>query len=551
MGPFVFIIMVISTSISHHPSIHPHTSPSTLHAYTPNKIHFLQILQLSTALTITTIHTHTHTQLLPTDEHLPPSPPLSSEWAPTHRSLLSIPLLSALHSPAPREKKIRSQVLQLFKIQQETESELLKIQQVALCVSMSGSSMRRTNGYERVQQVDVEGGAGNSTQGSSSNTHLDEKVTGNGMGMNGSSGSNAHENGMGGGEKDAAAAAAAAAGAAGSISSIIGKYEPAVAGACYCGASMSMVLVNKHVLNSFGYSCTNSILLLQNIVSVLFVVLGNVLGLVRTEPMRMDIVTAWVPVNAIFVGMIWTGFFSLKHLGVPMVTVLKNFTNVIIIFGDKFIFGREHSAGVWFTIALLFASVICGGTTDLGFSLVGYTWQFLNCCFTAAYSLTLRGVMDKVKKLVKNPRGLDEFSMVLYNNLLSIPFVVVLMIQNGEVPRFLTEAREQPPSFFVAAGISGVVGFGISIASLWFLSRTSATTYSITGSLNKIPTVVFGYLFFATQTSFWNLLSVAFGLGAGLCFTAAKIKESQQAKVQQQLQQQQQQQADGKLVSRA
>ena len=443
-------------------------------------------------------------------------------------------------------------MLQLFKIQQETESELLKIQQVALCVSMSGSSsMRRTNGYERVQQVDVEGGAGNSTQGSSSNTHLDEKVTGNGMGMNGSSGSNAHENGMGGGEKDAAAAAAAAAGAAGSISSIIGKYEPAVAGACYCGASMSMVLVNKHVLNSFGYSCTNSILLLQNIVSVLFVVLGNVLGLVRTEPMRMDIVTAWVPVNAIFVGMIWTGFFSLKHLGVPMVTVLKNFTNVIIIFGDKFIFGREHSAGVWFTIALLFASVICGGTTDLGFSLVGYTWQFLNCCFTAAYSLTLRGVMDKVKKLVKNPRGLDEFSMVLYNNLLSIPFVVVLMIQNGEVPRFLTEAREQPPSFFVAAGISGVVGFGISIASLWFLSRTSATTYSITGSLNKIPTVVFGYLFFATQTSFWNLLSVAFGLGAGLCFTAAKIKESQQAKVQQQLQQQQQQQADGKLVSRA
>lgn len=332
-----------------------------------------------------------------------------------------------------------------------------------------------------------------------------------------------------------------------SVTAIVTRYEPLVAGVCYCGASMSMVLVNKHVLNSFGYTCTNSILLLQNVVSVLFVVVGSMLGLVRTEPLRMDIVTTWVPVNAIFVGMIWTGFFSLKHLGVPMVTVLKNFTNVIIIFGDKFIFGREHSAGVWFTIALLFASVVCGGSTDLGFSLVGYTWQFLNCCFTAAYSLTLRGVMDKVKKLVKNPRGLDEFSMVLYNNLLSIPFVVVLMLQNREVPRFIAEASEQPPAFFVAAGISGVVGFGISIASLWFLSRTSATTYSITGSLNKIPTVVFGYIFFATQTSFWNLLSVAFGLCAGLCFTAAKIKETQQAK----LMQQQQQQADGKLVGRA
>ena len=57
------------------------------------------------------------------------------------------------------------------------------------------------------------------------------------------------------------------------LSWIIGKYEPVVAGVCYCGASMSMVLVNKHVLNNFGYPCTNSILLLQNVVSVLFVVL--------------------------------------------------------------------------------------------------------------------------------------------------------------------------------------------------------------------------------------------------------------------------------------
>ena len=326
-----------------------------------------------------------------------------------------------------------------------------------------------------------------------------------------------------------------------SLRSIVSAYEPVVAGLCYCGASMSMVLMNKHVLSSFDYSCTNSILLLQNVVSVLFVVLGNAFGLMKTEQMRMDIVRTWLPVNAIFVGMIWTGFFSLKYLGVPMVTVLKNFTNVIIILGDKFIFGKVHSQGVWFTILLLFASVVCGGSTDVAFSLVGYTWQFLNCCFTAAYSLTLRGVMDKVKKLVKNPRGLDEFSMVLYNNVLSIPFVVVLMVTDGEVPKFAYELRQQTTMFFIAAGLSGVLGFAISIASLWFLSRTSATTFSITGSLNKIPTVIFGYFFFATVTSFWNLLSVAFGLGAGLCFTAAKLKEAQQAKLLQQ-----QQAADGK-----
>lgn len=319
-----------------------------------------------------------------------------------------------------------------------------------------------------------------------------------------------------------------------SLQTLFSSYEPVCAGCLYCIMSMSMVLMNKHVLSNFEYSCTNSILLLQNIVSVLFVVLGNITNLIQTEPMRMDIVKLWLPVNLIFVGMIWTGFFSLKYLGVAMVTVLKNFTNVIIVFGDKFLFGREHTSGVWLTIVLLFASVICGGSTDVQFSVVGYTWQFLNCCFTASYSLFLRGVMDNVKLIVKNPRGLDEFSMVLYNNILSIPFVLLLMLQGGEIPKVFEEIQRQPVAFYIVAGLSGVLGFGISIASLWYLSRTSATTYSITGSLNKIPTVIFGYLFFATETSVWNLLSVAFGLGAGLMFTYAKIQESQQMKCQQQ-----------------
>ena len=41
----------------------------------------------------------------------------------------------------------------------------------------------------------------------------------------------------------------------------------------------------------------------------------------------------WFPVNIVFVGMIWSSFLALKNLGVPMVTVLKNLTNLITISG--------------------------------------------------------------------------------------------------------------------------------------------------------------------------------------------------------------------------
>ena len=59
--------------------------------------------------------------------------------------------------------------------------------------------------------------------------------------------------------------------------------------------------------------------------------------------------------------------------------------------------------------------------------LQGYLWQLVNCLFTAGYSLYLRGTMDRVVALTVNKTKLDEFSMVFYNNLLSLPLIGGLM----------------------------------------------------------------------------------------------------------------------------
>ena len=55
------------------------------------------------------------------------------------------------------------------------------------------------------------------------------------------------------------------------------------------------------------------------------------------------IAQVWIPVNVIFVGMIWTSFFALKNLGVPMATVLKNLTNLFTIGGDYLLYGKVRS----------------------------------------------------------------------------------------------------------------------------------------------------------------------------------------------------------------
>ena len=51
-----------------------------------------------------------------------------------------------------------------------------------------------------------------------------------------------------------------------------------------------------------------------------------------------------------------------------------------------------------------------------------------------------------------------------------------------------------------------MLGFAISFASLWFLSKSTPTTYSLVGSLNKIPISIIGLVIFKTPTSVNNLL---------------------------------------------
>lgn len=260
-----------------------------------------------------------------------------------------------------------------------------------------------------------------------------------------------------------------------------------VAGFFYVIASMSMVLTNKHALSSFEFRCPNALLLFQCIVAVSLVKISSLLGYCQLEPISWKIVKVWFPVNLVFVGMIWTSFYALQNMGVAMVTVLKNLTNIITICGDYVFFGRTYPLALWGSMLvrrgeglsrfieeysdpvsgsdslnfsagllrslpqafdstlfsfhpttfpshsqLMIVSAVSGAITDLSFNAAGYTWQILNCVFTAGYSLYLRSVMDKVAPLTSNKKPLGEFSMVLYNNLLSIPPIFVLMVAFGE-----------------------------------------------------------------------------------------------------------------------
>ncbi|KAJ3681465.1 hypothetical protein LUZ60_015954 [Juncus effusus] len=301
-----------------------------------------------------------------------------------------------------------------------------------------------------------------------------------------------------------------------------------ISGLAYCISSCSMILVNKFILSSYNFNAGISLMLYQNFVSVSIVSMLSLFGIISTEPLNWKLIRVWLPVNFIFVGMLITSMFSLKHINVAMVTILKNVTNVMTALGETYMFNKYHDSKVWTALMLMIVSAISGGITDLTFNAVGYTWQFFNCFLTASYSLTLRRVMDTAKQATKSG-NLNEFSMVLLNNTLSLPLGIFLVLAFNEVNYLSTTPLLKDPMFWIVITMSGVLGLAISFTSMWFLHQTSATTYSLVGSLNKIPLSLTGILLFKVPTSIENSTSILFGLLAGIVFAKAKIREKSQS----------------------
>jgi len=149
-------------------------------------------------------------------------------------------------------------------------------------------------------------------------------------------------------------------------------------------------LLNKAALSSFNFKAPDALLFFQCALCVVLVQAFKMFGLIKVEPFNMKVVRVWYPVNLIFVTMLMTSFWAVKDLGVPMSTVLKNMTNLMVIGAEYFMYGRGYNRFIWACLGLMVLSAVCGAFTDLSFNAAGYFWQIVNSGFTAANMLYLK-----------------------------------------------------------------------------------------------------------------------------------------------------------------
>jgi GDP-mannose transporter len=126
----------------------------------------------------------------------------------------------------------------------------------------------------------------------------------------------------------------------------ISAYTSVVSCILYTLCSVSMVLLNKAISSNMEPEVKKrlpdlAIVFYQCIIAVILVECARLLKVVEYPLFNFRTAKSWLPVNLLFIGMLCSGFMSLVYVSVPMVTIFKNLTNLITVWGDWYLFGEK------------------------------------------------------------------------------------------------------------------------------------------------------------------------------------------------------------------
>jgi GDP-mannose transporter len=259
---------------------------------------------------------------------------------------------------------------------------------------------------------------------------------------------------------------------------------------------------------------------IQAVVAVACVDLCKRLKWVDYPSLNLETARQWAPVNIFFCMMLFTGMASLQYNSVPMVTIFKNITNIVVTFGDYLWFGSSAEWLVIVAFGIMLSGAVAAAWNDIYVTWLGLFWMALNCLSTAGYVLYMKFATKHV--------NLSKFGMVFINNVLCIFFLLPVAIVMGQVTLFSQTPAIHTGDYLSKNLFAGVIGFLLNFASLNCVAATGPSTYAIVGSMNKVPVALLGYWLFDNVITPQTWFFIGVSMAGGFLYSFAKIRSSRQ-----------------------
>lgn len=293
----------------------------------------------------------------------------------------------------------------------------------------------------------------------------------------------------------------------------------------YCTVSISCVFVNKIILARSGrykgFGSVEFLMFLQSVMGVVTLYLCQRLHILDF-PIRLDwkSISRIALVNTLFVLMTLANAYSLRHLSMPMVSLLKNCQVVLVCLLEFLVLKTRPQKMTIASLSVIVFGSICGSMTDLEFNLIGYISIGVAILSSALYYIAI--------KIVFKDHKVNEFSMLFYNSVFSIPLFLLMTVQKKALTRAWSFTIHANWDFWILLLVSGFTASGVNITTYLFLNASSPTTFSVLGVVKKITQTLLGYILWSSPRNTWNVVSVCVGVIGGISYSVAKKLEKKQ-----------------------
>ncbi|PHH77587.1 hypothetical protein CDD82_3449 [Ophiocordyceps australis] len=294
-----------------------------------------------------------------------------------------------------------------------------------------------------------------------------------------------------------------------------------------------MTVVNKYVVSGRFWNLNFFYLAVQAIVCIGAIWTCRQLGLIRNlAPFDLEKARKWFPISLLLVGMIYTSTKALQFLSVPVYTIFKNLTIIVIAYGEVLWFGGSVTPLALLSFGLMVLSSVVAAWADIQSAITGqsqtavstlnsgYAWMGLNVFCTASYVLGMRKVIKKM--------NFKDWDTMFYNNLLTIPVLIIcsFLAEDWSRTNFSKNFPEASRNGMVIGMVySGLAAIFISYCSAWCIRVTSSTTYSMVGALNKLPIAISGLIFFSAPVTLGSVSAIFIGFVSGIVYAWARVRQ--------------------------
>lgn len=291
------------------------------------------------------------------------------------------------------------------------------------------------------------------------------------------------------------------------------RPEAVLACLSYAGCSTLLTLANKAIFSETRLNYPWMLLGVQSVVVTLMLLVyyaattdGKLL--IQAELLRQ----MFLPCT-FFTLFIFTNACALRHISLPVLTVVKSLAPMGIALAERALFGERVSLATYGAMAMILSGNAVTVLHDIEFNARGYTWSGLNVLMNVGYVVSLRYCLS------------DKFSSgmkTLHSNILACTFIFPLAMMSGETPGFYIEFGQTSLRFRMLFLLSCVLAAGIGASVFWVIRTASGSTLSFVGASNKVFVVILGAVLFEAKISPAGWVGVGMGTLAGLLFAVAK-----------------------------